>query len=52
VSCICIELESQGGAYLEDCEVVETQHPDVNNMEIAARLWKVSEELVGQKFDW
>ena len=52
------ELEGQGGVYLEDCHiarVVEENGPDgvrsyALDPDNAARLWSVSEQLVGQEF--
>jgi NAD(P)-dependent dehydrogenase (short-subunit alcohol dehydrogenase family) len=50
------ELDAHGGAYLEDCSVAEpTEDPDApsgvrpwaRDPEAAARLWALSEELVG-----
>ncbi|HEX4947745.1 MAG TPA: oxidoreductase, partial [Blastocatellia bacterium] len=54
------ELEGKGGLYLEDCNegvpaVPEKRtsgyFPHALDPEAAARLWKVSEEMVGEKFD-
>jgi NAD(P)-dependent dehydrogenase (short-subunit alcohol dehydrogenase family) len=53
------ELEGKGGLYLEDCHVAEvddspTAAGGVRSYALdpaaAARLWQVSEDLVGQKF--
>ena len=53
------ELEGRGGVYLEDCGVAEVNDDEgfLNGVrsyaldpENAARLWAVSEELVGQEF--
>jgi NAD(P)-dependent dehydrogenase (short-subunit alcohol dehydrogenase family) len=54
------ELEGQGGLYLEDCRVsqlAETEDAPTGyeayafDMEAAARLWSVSEELLGERFE-
>jgi len=54
------ELEGQGGVYLEDCHVASVDDDDMAldgvksyalDPEAAQRLWTMSEELVGQKFD-
>ncbi len=53
------ELEGQGGLYLEDCQIAPlAESADATagyndyayDMEAAARLWDVSENLVGEKF--
>jgi len=54
------ELEGMGGLYLEDCQVSGTQPPAGSlgaeawalDPEAAARLWTVSEQGVGERFDW
>jgi len=55
------ELADRGGLYLEDCHIAERSLSaatmgGIQNYAIdatrAARLWAVSEELVGQSFDW
>jgi len=46
------ELEDQGGTYLADAEVTDQHAPWARDPDSAARLWTLSEELVGQKFDW
>lgn len=43
------ELEAQGGAYLADCAVA-TAADHATDPEIAARLWTLSERLVGEPF--
>ena len=43
------ELAGQGGAYLEDCRVSEAM-AYARDPEAAARLWALSEELVGDRF--
>lgn len=54
------ELEGRGGVYLEDCHVAEVDDSDgasegvrsyALDSENAAKLWKASEEIVGQTFD-
>lgn len=37
--------------FLEDCQVAERPVPEFGGSEPAKRLWKLSEELVGEKFD-
>jgi NAD(P)-dependent dehydrogenase (short-subunit alcohol dehydrogenase family) len=44
------ELEGKGGAYLEDCEISDQDAEWTRDTDAAARLWKLSEELVGQSF--
>jgi NAD(P)-dependent dehydrogenase (short-subunit alcohol dehydrogenase family) len=44
------ELEGKGGAYLEDCEISDEDAEWTRDPDAAARLWKLSEELVGQSF--
>ena len=46
------ELDDQGGTYLADAEVTDQHAPWARDPDSAARLWTLSEELVGQKFDW
>ena len=54
------ELEGRGGLYLEDCQVSQLAADEgaprgyeayAFDMDAAARLWSVSEELVGEQFD-
>lgn len=54
------ELERHGGLYLEDCGVAPTVErfegfrgvrPYAQDPALAARLWSVSEELVGERFE-
>jgi NAD(P)-dependent dehydrogenase (short-subunit alcohol dehydrogenase family) len=54
------ELEDRGGLYLEDCHVVDVNDdPSVLSgvrsyavdIDAARRLWTVSEEMVGRRFD-
>jgi NAD(P)-dependent dehydrogenase (short-subunit alcohol dehydrogenase family) len=53
------ELEGEGGIYLEDCRrsapvgtpgITTGYLPHALDPELAERLWRVSEELVGQRF--
>ena len=56
------ELEGKGGDYLEDCNIAEVREsmkdqadgvlPHAVDPEAARKLWDVSEEIVGQKFDF
>jgi NAD(P)-dependent dehydrogenase (short-subunit alcohol dehydrogenase family) len=41
------ELANQGGTYLSDCEISDEDAPYTRDMEAAARLWSLSEKLVG-----
>jgi NAD(P)-dependent dehydrogenase (short-subunit alcohol dehydrogenase family) len=43
------ELADRGGLYLEDCHVSEAL-PYATDLDAAARLWTLSEELVGESF--
>jgi len=56
-----LELEGKGGLYLEDCQEAEPAvpekpfsgwHPHALDTDAAARLWKVSGEMVGEGFDF
>jgi NAD(P)-dependent dehydrogenase (short-subunit alcohol dehydrogenase family) len=44
------DLDGRGGLYLADCEVADSA-PWAADPEEAARLWALSEELVGERFD-
>ena len=44
------ELDGHGGAYLADVEISDDDAPWTRDAESAARLWTLSEELVGQPF--
>jgi NAD(P)-dependent dehydrogenase (short-subunit alcohol dehydrogenase family) len=44
------ELEDQGGTYLADCQVTDQHAPWARDPQSAARLWALSEALVGQRF--
>jgi NAD(P)-dependent dehydrogenase (short-subunit alcohol dehydrogenase family) len=45
------ELANTGGVYLADCQVAEPRDWAVDPQS-ASRLWVLSEDLVGQRFDW
>jgi NAD(P)-dependent dehydrogenase (short-subunit alcohol dehydrogenase family) len=54
------ELADRGGLYLEDCRIAELAEseaassgyaPHAVDPDAAARLWRVSEELLGERFD-
>jgi NAD(P)-dependent dehydrogenase (short-subunit alcohol dehydrogenase family) len=54
------ELEGHGGIYLEDCHVARARRSETDDEgyeewavdpEAAARLWRVSEETLGESFD-
>ncbi len=55
-----LELEGLGGLYLEDCHVAEPATPDGDggveayavDPVLADQLWQISEDLVGEKFDF
>ncbi|KAH8884200.1 putative short-chain dehydrogenase [Thozetella sp. PMI_491] len=40
------------GAFLEDCQICDKADPRAVSSEQAERLWKLSEELVGEQFSW
>ena len=44
------ELADHGGSYLEDCHLSDAIAPHANDPAEAARLWTLSEELVGESF--
>lgn len=44
------DLAGQGGVYLEDCGVSDNHRPWARDPEAAARLWAVSEDMLGEKF--
>ncbi|HEU5306777.1 MAG TPA: SDR family NAD(P)-dependent oxidoreductase [Acidimicrobiia bacterium] len=46
------ELDDQGGTYLADAEVTDQHAPWARDPESAKRLWTLSEEMVGQQFDF
>jgi NAD(P)-dependent dehydrogenase (short-subunit alcohol dehydrogenase family) len=43
-------LDDQGGTYLADCQVTDQHAPWARDRESAARLWTLSEKLIGQEF--
>lgn len=43
-------MQDQSGAYLADCQVEETPEDYIKDPEAPDRLWKLSEELVGENF--
>jgi len=54
------ELADKGGLYLEDCRIAEVAESEAANSgyaphafdpDAAARLWQVSEQLLGERFD-
>ena len=44
------ELADRGGVYCEDCHVSDAHAPWALDPEGAARLWTLSETMVGQEF--
>lgn len=40
------------GAFLDDCQISGKARPASVSSREADRLWKVSEKLVGERFDW
>ena len=54
------DLEGRGGLYLEDCQVADGSSVDTGtgyapyalDPELADKLWNLSEELVGEHFNW
>jgi hypothetical protein len=47
---IAPELDAEGGTYLADCQVTDQHAPWARDAEAAARLWAMSEKLVGEEF--
>jgi hypothetical protein len=45
-----VELADHGGCYLEDCHLTDAIAPHASDPADAARLWALSEELVGESF--
>lgn len=45
-------IEAYNGAYLEDGNLSNGAKPHATNPEFAEKLWKLSEQLVGQKFEY
>lgn len=59
--CTAPELEAKGGLYLDDCQIASERTSDDDpggyeawalDPEAAKRLWTISEELVGETFDF
>ena len=46
--CLTVDL-AQSGAYLDDCQI-GTAAEYAQNKENSEKLWKLTEEIVGQKF--
>jgi NAD(P)-dependent dehydrogenase (short-subunit alcohol dehydrogenase family) len=46
------ELADVGGVYLADCAISTEHAPWALDDDGARRLWTMSEELVGERFDW
>ena len=44
------ELVEQGGTYLADCQVTDEHAPWALDADSAARLWTLTEDLVGERF--
>jgi NAD(P)-dependent dehydrogenase (short-subunit alcohol dehydrogenase family) len=51
------ELDGKGGLYLQDCDIAPPATPEVTGVKpyaldpaAAARLWEISERMVGEKF--
>lgn len=44
-------FDAASGSYIKDCQVVQTWK-FAHDPELAQRLWELSEELVGEKFEW
>lgn len=40
------------GAFLSDCQISDSAHPLAVSSTEAEKLWKVSEDMVGEKFSW
>jgi hypothetical protein len=38
------------GAFVEDCQISDRAHPGAVSSDEAGKLWKLSEELVKEKF--
>jgi NAD(P)-dependent dehydrogenase (short-subunit alcohol dehydrogenase family) len=47
---VCEHNQLPGGAYFADCKVSNKLSVEARNKEAAARLWKLTEDMVGQKF--
>ena len=46
------ELDDRGGTYLADAEVTDQHAPWARDPDSAKRLWALSEQMVGQTFDF
>jgi NAD(P)-dependent dehydrogenase (short-subunit alcohol dehydrogenase family) len=44
------ELDGRGGTYLADCQVTDEHAPWARDPESAARLWTLTEDLIGERF--
>jgi hypothetical protein len=52
VAAVDDRFDGKGGLFLKNCQVLDTTAtPWVTDPTGAERLWKLSEELVGEKFD-
>lgn len=51
VACFDSSIADQSGAYLTDCVVTEQPEEYIQDPEGPEKLWKLSEKLVGQKFE-
>jgi hypothetical protein len=51
LAAIGTEIEGSNGGFLDDCVVVEGVLEYARGEENAERLWRLSEELVGEKFE-
>jgi len=45
------ELDAEGGTYLADCAVTDEHAPWARDPEAAVRLWTLTEDLIGERFD-
>jgi NAD(P)-dependent dehydrogenase (short-subunit alcohol dehydrogenase family) len=45
------ELAETGGLYLADCHIAEAA-PWARDQDGATRLWELTEDLIGERFDW
>ena len=48
----CRDGVENWGSYLDDCQISSKAHPLSASNDEADRLWKLSEELVGESFEW
>jgi NAD(P)-dependent dehydrogenase (short-subunit alcohol dehydrogenase family) len=51
VAAISEEIQGRNGGFLDDCVVVEGVVEYASSEENAEKLWRLSEELVGEKFE-